>query len=114
VRFLFRTLPFTAEEDDNLERPAQEQEKQRTTMILTAWLKNKKSGARWRSWAPESTTRRAAHDDDWLRVPSRPQELNDHVSSGGQASSYDKSDWWFSATINRNSIDDYLIIWVSP
>jgi hypothetical protein len=46
VRFLFRTLPFTAEEDDDLERPAQEQEKQRTALILTAWLKNKKSGAR--------------------------------------------------------------------
>jgi hypothetical protein len=46
VRFLFGTLSFTAEEDDDLERPTQEQEKQRTMTILTAWLKNKKSGAR--------------------------------------------------------------------
>jgi hypothetical protein len=30
------------------------------------------------------------HDDDQLRVPSEPQELSDHVSSGGQTTSYDK------------------------
>jgi hypothetical protein len=38
--------PFTTEEDDDLERPAQEQEERHTTMILSAWLKNKnkKSG----------------------------------------------------------------------
>jgi hypothetical protein len=29
---------------------------------------------------------------------SRPQELSSHVSSGHQATSYDKSDRWSSAT----------------
>jgi hypothetical protein len=33
VRFLFRTLPFTTEEDDDLEHLAQEQEERRMTMI---------------------------------------------------------------------------------
>jgi hypothetical protein len=65
-------------------------------------------------WAPGSRTRRAAHDDDQLWVPSRPQGLNDHVSSGRQATSYDKSDWQFSVTSNRDSIDNYPIIRVSP
>jgi hypothetical protein len=32
MQFLFRTLPFIAGEDDDLEHPAQEQEKRRTTM----------------------------------------------------------------------------------
>jgi hypothetical protein len=34
------------------------------------------------------------HDDDRLRVPSEPQELSDHISSGGQATSYDIFDRW--------------------
>jgi hypothetical protein len=33
MRFLFRTLLFTAEKDDDLERPTQEQEERRTTTI---------------------------------------------------------------------------------
>jgi hypothetical protein len=33
MRFLFRTLSFTTEEDDNLECPTQEQEERRTTTI---------------------------------------------------------------------------------
>jgi hypothetical protein len=33
MRFLFETLPFKAEEDNDLERPAQEQEERRTTTI---------------------------------------------------------------------------------
>jgi hypothetical protein len=33
MRFMFGTLPFTAEEDDDLERSAQEQEERRTTTI---------------------------------------------------------------------------------
>jgi hypothetical protein len=33
MRFLFRTLPFTTGEDDDLEHPAQEQEERRTTTI---------------------------------------------------------------------------------
>jgi hypothetical protein len=63
----------------------------RTTTILITWLNNKKSGARQQSWAPGSRTRSTAHDDDRLRVPLEPQELSDHVSSGGQATSYDRS-----------------------
>jgi hypothetical protein len=83
-------------------------------MILSTRLNNKKSGAwRW-SWAPGSRTRSATHDDDRLRVPSEPQELNDHVSNVGQATSYDRSDRWFDTTIDRDFIDDYPIIWVSP
>jgi alpha-D-ribose 1-methylphosphonate 5-triphosphate synthase subunit PhnL len=46
------------------------------------------------------------HDNDRLRVPSELQELSDHVSTGGQATRYDKSD--------REFIDDYPIIWVIP
>jgi hypothetical protein len=38
-----------AEQNDDLERPAQEQEERRTTMILSTRLNNKKSGTRWRS-----------------------------------------------------------------
>jgi hypothetical protein len=33
MRFLFKMLPFTVGEDDDLEHPAQEQEEWRTTMI---------------------------------------------------------------------------------
>jgi hypothetical protein len=33
MRLLFGTLPFTAVQDDDLERPTQEQEEQHTTMI---------------------------------------------------------------------------------
>jgi hypothetical protein len=46
VRFLFGTLPFTVEEDDDLERPTQEQEEGHMTSILSTRLKNKKSGSR--------------------------------------------------------------------
>jgi hypothetical protein len=35
-----------AEQNDDLERPAQEQEERRTTMILSTRLNNKKSGTR--------------------------------------------------------------------
>jgi hypothetical protein len=54
------------------------------------------------------------HDDDRLRVPSEPQELGDHVSSGGQATNYDISDRWSNATTYRDFINDYTIIRVSP
>jgi hypothetical protein len=83
MRFLFGTLPFMAEKDDDLERLAQR-------------------------------ARRATHDDHWLRVPSRSQELGDYISSGHQATSYNKSDRRSSATTDRDSIDDYSIIRVSP
>jgi hypothetical protein len=33
MRFLFKMLPFTVGEDDDLEHPAQEQEEWHTTMI---------------------------------------------------------------------------------
>jgi hypothetical protein len=33
MRFLFKTLSFTVEEEDDLEHPAQEQEERRTMMI---------------------------------------------------------------------------------
>jgi hypothetical protein len=82
--------------------------------ILSTRLNNKKSGARRWSWAPDSWTRSAAHDDDQLRVPSEPQELNNHVSSDSQATSYDRSDRWSDTTNDRDFIDDYLIIRVSP
>jgi hypothetical protein len=85
-----------------------------TTTILSTRLSNKKSGARRWFWAPGSRTRSTTHDDDRLWVPSEPQELNDHVSSGGQATSYDKSDRWSDTTTDRDFIDDYLIIQVSP
>jgi hypothetical protein len=42
-----------------------------------------------------------------------PQELNNHVSSGGQATGYDKFDRRSSATTDWDSIDDYPIIRVS-
>jgi hypothetical protein len=84
--------------DDDLEHP----------------VNNKKSGARRWSWAPDSWTRSATHNDDHLRVSSEPQELSDHVSRGGQATSYDKSDWWSDTTIDCDFIDDYPIIRVSP
>jgi hypothetical protein len=84
------------------------------TTILNARLKNKKSGARRRSWAPDLTTRRAAHDDDRLWVPSTPQEHSNHVSTSGQATSYDRSDWWSNVTTDRESIDNYPIIRVTP
>jgi hypothetical protein len=86
----------------------------RTTMILSIRLNNKKSGARQRSWAPGSWTRSVAHDDDRLWVPSEPQELSDHVASGGQATRYDRSDQWSNTTTDRDFIDDYPIIRVSP
>jgi hypothetical protein len=54
------------------------------------------------------------HDNDHLRVPSEPQELSDHVSSGGHETSYDRSDQWSDTTTDRDFIDDYLIIQVSP
>jgi hypothetical protein len=60
MQFLFRTSSFTVAHDDDL---------------------NKKSGARWWSWAPGSTIRRVVHDDD-LEHPT--QELSDYVSSGHQ------------------------------
>jgi hypothetical protein len=47
------------------------------------------------------------HDDD-LEDPT--QELGDHVSSGGQATSYDRSDRWSDMTTHRDFINDYLII----
>jgi hypothetical protein len=50
-----------------------------------------------------------AHDDHRLRVPSRPQKLGDRVSSGRQATSYDKSDRRSSATTDRDSIDDFRL-----
>jgi hypothetical protein len=83
-------------------------------MILSTRLNNKKSGARRRSWTPGSRTKSATHDNDRLRVPSEPQEFSNHVSSGGQATSYDRSDQWFDTTIDRDFIDDYPIIRVSP
>jgi hypothetical protein len=51
------------------------------------------------------------HDDN-LEHPT--QELDDHISSGGQATSYDKFDQWSDTTTDRDFIDDYPIIWVSP
>jgi hypothetical protein len=86
----------------------------RTTMILSTWLNNKKSGAWWWFWANGLWTRSVTHDDDRLRVPSEPQELSDHVSSGGQTTSYDRSDRWSDTTTDRDFIDDYPFIRVSP
>jgi hypothetical protein len=86
----------------------------RTTTILSARLNNKKSGARRWSWAPGSWTRSATHDNDWLWVPLKPQELSDHVSSDGQATNYDRSDRWSNTTTDRDFIDDYPIIRISP
>jgi hypothetical protein len=51
------------------------------------------------------------HDND-LEHPT--QELGDHVSSGGQATSYNRSDRWSNTTTDWDFIDDYLIIRVSP
>jgi hypothetical protein len=53
------------------------------------------------------------HDDDRLRIPTEPQELSDHVLSGGQATSYDRSDRWSDTTTDRDFINDYPIIRVS-
>jgi hypothetical protein len=50
------------------------------------------------------------HDDDRHRVPSEPQELSDHISSGDQATSYDRSNQWSDTTTDRDFIDDYPII----
>jgi hypothetical protein len=86
----------------------------RTTMILSTQLNNKKTGARRRSWAPDSRTRSATHDDDRFQVPSEPQELSDHVSNGGQPTSFDRFDQWSDMTIDQDFIDDYPIIRVSP
>jgi hypothetical protein len=69
-------------------------------------------------------------EDDDLEGPTQEQEerrtmtidfefyrglkkLGDHVSSGHQATSYDKSDRQSSAITDRDFIDDYLIIRVS-
>jgi hypothetical protein len=93
MQFLFGTSSFTVAHDDDL---------------------HKKSGARRRSWTPGSWTRSTTHDDDRLWISSGPQELSDHISSGDQATSYDKSDRWSNATTDRDFIDDYPIIWVSP
>jgi hypothetical protein len=82
--------------------------------ILSTHLNNKKSSARQRFWAPGSWTRNAMHDGDRLRVPSEPQELSDHISSGGQATSYDRSDRWSDTTTDRDIIENYPIIRVSP
>jgi hypothetical protein len=91
MQFLFETSSFTAAHDDDL---------------------NKKSGARRRSWAPDSTIRRVVYDDD-LDHPI--QELDDHVSSGHQKkTSYEKSDRRYNATTDQDFIDDYPIIRVSP
>jgi hypothetical protein len=49
-----------------------------------------------------------------FEFPSEPQELSDHVSSGSQATSYDRSDRWSDTTHDRDFIDDYPIIQVSP
>jgi hypothetical protein len=54
------------------------------------------------------------HDDDRLRVPSELQKLSDHVLSGGQTTSYDRSDRWSDTTTDRDFIDNYPIIRVSP
>jgi hypothetical protein len=90
MQFLFGTSPFTTAHDGDL---------------------NKKSGAWWWSWASGSTIRRVVHNDD-LEHPT--QELIDHVSSGGQTTCYDRSDRWSNVTTDRNFIDDYSIIRVSP
>jgi hypothetical protein len=74
----------------------------RMMTILSTRLNNKKSGARRWSWVPGSRTR------------SAPQDLSDHISSGGQATSYDRSDRWSNTTTDRDFIDDYPIIRVSP
>jgi hypothetical protein len=50
-----------------------------------------------------------AYDEDRLRVPSRHQELGDHVSSGRQAISYNKSDQQSDTAIDQDSIGDYPI-----
>jgi hypothetical protein len=71
-------------------------------------------GEKQQSCVPDSRTRRAAHDDDRLWVPSRPQELGNHVSTGHQATNYDKFDWQSDTTTDRDSIDDYPIFRVSP
>jgi hypothetical protein len=86
----------------------------RTTTILSTRLNNKKSGAQRRSWAPDSRIRSAMHDNDRLCVPSEPQKLSDHISSCGQTTSYDRSNWWSDTTTDRDSIDDYPIFRVSP
>jgi hypothetical protein len=52
-----------------------------------------------------------AHDDN-LEHPT--QELDDQVSSGHQKTSYKKSDRRTNATTDRDFIDDYPIIRVSP
>jgi hypothetical protein len=70
-------------------------------------------GRRRLSWAHDSRTRRASHDDDWLQVPSRSQELSDHVSTGSQATSCNKSGRRSNAITDQDSIDDYPIIRVS-
>jgi hypothetical protein len=60
MEFLFETSSFTAAHDDDL---------------------NKKSDARWRSWAPGSTIRRVVHDDD-LEHPTHEQEARRTTAIG--------------------------------
>jgi hypothetical protein len=45
MQFLFRTLPFTAGEYDDLEHLAQEQEERRMTMISFEFLRGLKNSA---------------------------------------------------------------------
>jgi hypothetical protein len=66
-------------------------------MILSTRLTNKKRVARRRSTACSLGASRT----------QRPR------SSGGQATSYDRSDRWFNTTTDRDFIDDYPIIRVS-
>jgi hypothetical protein len=53
------------------------------------------------------------HDDDRLWVHSEPQELSGRVSSGSQATSYNRSDRWSNTTTDRDFINNYPIIRVS-
>jgi hypothetical protein len=62
----------------------------------------------------ERLTQEQEEQCDRLQVPLRPQKLDDHVSSSHQATIYDKSDRRSSVTTERDSIDDYPIIRVSP
>jgi hypothetical protein len=70
-------------------------------------------GRRWWSWSPDSRTIRAVHNDNRFWVPSRPQELSYHISSGDQTTNYDRFDRRFDSTTDRDSIDEHSIIRVS-
>jgi hypothetical protein len=52
----------------------------------------------------DSRIRRAVHDDDRLRLPSRPQELSGHISGGSEVAGYDRSNQQSNATSNQDSI----------